>query len=105
MEIKDSWKGTELIAATHCSATFNCSEPGSGRCGPSCRGICSHHSYDLGKNANKFIRAKRGRAKAALAVSKNRHPPTTFFNWQSVEHARTRACQQTRQFSQALLCV
>jgi len=105
MEIKDSWKATELIAATNSRATLNCSEPGSGHCGPSCRGICSHPSYDLRKNTSKFIRAKRGRAKTALAISKNRQPPTTFFNWQPVEHARAGACQKSRQFSQALLCV
>jgi hypothetical protein len=105
MEIKDSWKATELIAATNCSATFNCSEPGSGRCGPSRRGVCSHLFYDLGKNTSKFIRAKRGCIKAALAVSKNRQPPTTFFNRQSVEPSRARACQQSRQISQGLLGV
>jgi len=105
MGIKDSWKATELIAATNCSATFNCFELGSGRCGPSRRGVCCHLFYDVGKSASKFTRAERGCAKASLAVSKNRQPPTAFFNWQSVEHARAGACQQSRQFSQALLCV
>jgi hypothetical protein len=42
--------------------------------------------YDLSKNASKFRRAKGRRAKAVLAISKNRQPPTAFFHGQHMKH-------------------
>ena len=72
---------------TNCKASFNYSGPASDRYRPSRRGVFNYPCYDLAEDASEFARAERGCAEAALAVFKNRQPPTAFFNNQSVEHA------------------
>src|SRR5690348_3621496 len=85
MESKDRSKTTELMEGGDGRTTLTCSGLDSSRCGRSGCGLSSYLAEDLRESASKFSRAKRGCAKAALAVSKNRQPPTTLFNRKSVE--------------------
>jgi hypothetical protein len=62
------------------------------------RRVSNYAFYDLGKNVSEFTRAKGGGAETVFSISKNRQPPTTFFNGKHVKHSYARTCEESHHF-------
>lgn len=81
------------------------SQKGSNHREPARRGVCHYVFYDLDKNVSEFTCANGRGAETVFAISKNRQPPTTFFNGQHIEHTYTQTCQESHHFRQPLVRV
>jgi len=99
-------KAAQLNKASERRAAVKSSElESSNHRGPAWRGVCSYAFYDLDENVSEFTCANGGGAETVFAISKNRQPPTTFFNGQHIEHTYTQTCQESHHFRQPLVRV